>query len=166
MGVATKAWRLRCSSASLTCSARAASARACSAKRACVPADRSSALLNILAPLDVLTPERTDQRAAQCHLARVRWMAKIRPVPTAIERGCCCETRALWHLTFRVHSVNVPVTGAFRLGGRMKRLVEFPLDQGGSVLIEVDEPPDGHDLAAQRAALVKVKFVQGSVDFH
>jgi hypothetical protein len=25
----------------------------------------------------------------------------------------------------------------------MKRLVEFPLDQGGSVLIEVDEPPAG-----------------------
>lgn len=25
----------------------------------------------------------------------------------------------------------------------MKRLVEFPLDQGGSVLVEVDEPPAG-----------------------
>jgi hypothetical protein len=25
----------------------------------------------------------------------------------------------------------------------MKRLVEFPLDQGGSVLVEVDDPPDG-----------------------
>jgi hypothetical protein len=25
----------------------------------------------------------------------------------------------------------------------MKRLVEFPLDEGGSVLIEVDEPPAG-----------------------
>ncbi len=25
----------------------------------------------------------------------------------------------------------------------MKRLVEFPLDQGGSVLIETDEPPTG-----------------------
>lgn len=25
----------------------------------------------------------------------------------------------------------------------MKRLVEFPLDQGGSVLVEIDEPPVG-----------------------
>jgi len=25
----------------------------------------------------------------------------------------------------------------------MKRLVEFPLDEGGSVLVEVDEPPPG-----------------------
>jgi hypothetical protein len=25
----------------------------------------------------------------------------------------------------------------------VKRLVEFPLDQGGNVLVEVDEPPDG-----------------------
>jgi len=29
------------------------------------------------------------------------------------------------------------------VGGLMKRLVEFPLDQGGSVLIETDEPPAG-----------------------
>jgi Trypsin-co-occurring domain 1 len=27
--------------------------------------------------------------------------------------------------------------------GLMKRLVEFELDQGGSVLVQVDEPPDG-----------------------
>ena len=25
----------------------------------------------------------------------------------------------------------------------MERLVEFPLEQGGSVLVEIDEPPDG-----------------------
>jgi hypothetical protein len=29
------------------------------------------------------------------------------------------------------------------IGGLMKRLVEFPLDQGGSVLVEVDEPSAG-----------------------
>jgi len=40
----------------------------------------------------------------------------------------------------------------------MKRLVEFPLDQGGSVLIEVDEPPAGptmRGLGKDRAALVE-----------
>jgi hypothetical protein len=29
------------------------------------------------------------------------------------------------------------------LGGVMKRLVQFPLDQGGSVLVEIDEPSVG-----------------------
>jgi Trypsin-co-occurring domain 1 len=28
-------------------------------------------------------------------------------------------------------------------GGLVKRLVEFPLEQGGSVLVETDEPPAG-----------------------
>ncbi len=39
----------------------------------------------------------------------------------------------------------------------MKRLVEFPLDQGGSVLIEIDEPPAGptmRGLGKDRSALV------------
>ena len=40
----------------------------------------------------------------------------------------------------------------------MKRLVEFPLDQGGSVLVEVDEPPAGPvtrgGLVKDRSALV------------
>ncbi len=40
----------------------------------------------------------------------------------------------------------------------MKRLVEFPLDQGGSVLIEVDEPMTGptvRGLGKDRSALVE-----------
>jgi hypothetical protein len=40
----------------------------------------------------------------------------------------------------------------------MKRLVEFPLDQGGSVLIEVDEPPGGptvRGLGKDRPAVVE-----------
>lgn len=40
----------------------------------------------------------------------------------------------------------------------MKRLVEFPLDQGGSVLIEVDEPPVGlpmRGLGKDRSALIE-----------
>jgi hypothetical protein len=40
----------------------------------------------------------------------------------------------------------------------MKRLVEFSLDQGGSVLIEVEEPPAGsvtRGLGKDRAALVQ-----------
>jgi NTP-dependent ternary system trypsin peptidase co-occuring protein len=40
----------------------------------------------------------------------------------------------------------------------MERLVEFPLDQGGNVLIEVDNPPAGRamrGLGKDRAALVK-----------
>ncbi len=40
----------------------------------------------------------------------------------------------------------------------MKRLVEFPLHQGGSVLIEVDEPPAGpvmRGLGNDRSALVE-----------
>jgi hypothetical protein len=40
----------------------------------------------------------------------------------------------------------------------MKRLVEFPLDEGGSVLIEVDELPAGpvtRGLGKDRAALVE-----------
>jgi hypothetical protein len=40
----------------------------------------------------------------------------------------------------------------------MKRLVEFPLDQGGSVLIEVEEPPAGpvtRGIGRDRAAVVE-----------
>ena len=40
----------------------------------------------------------------------------------------------------------------------MKRLVEFPLDEGGSVLVEVDEPPAGpvtRGLGKDRSALVE-----------
>jgi hypothetical protein len=40
----------------------------------------------------------------------------------------------------------------------MKRLVEYPLDQGGSVLIEVEEPPAGpvtRGLGKDRAVLVQ-----------
>jgi len=40
----------------------------------------------------------------------------------------------------------------------MKRLVEFPLDEGGSVLVEVDEPPGGpvmRGLGKDRPALVE-----------
>ena len=40
----------------------------------------------------------------------------------------------------------------------MKRLVEFPLDQGGSVLIEVEEPPAGpvtRGIGKDRTALVE-----------
>jgi hypothetical protein len=33
--------------------------------------------------------------------------------------------------------------GAFSLGDLMKRLVEFPLDHDGSLLVEVDEPAAG-----------------------
>ena len=44
-------------------------------------------------------------------------------------------------LTLGLQGVNVPVTGV--LVGLVKRLVEFPLEQGGSVLVEVDEPPAG-----------------------
>ena len=44
------------------------------------------------------------------------------------------------------------------MGGLIKRLVEFPLDQGGSVLIEVDEPPAGptmRGLGKDRSTLVE-----------
>ena len=40
----------------------------------------------------------------------------------------------------------------------MKRLAEFPLDEGGSVLVEVDEPPGGpvtRGLRKDRSALVE-----------
>jgi hypothetical protein len=40
----------------------------------------------------------------------------------------------------------------------VKRLIEFPLDQGGSVLVEVDEPPGGpvtRGLGKDRSALVQ-----------
>jgi hypothetical protein len=39
----------------------------------------------------------------------------------------------------------------------VKRLVEFPLDQGGSILVEVDEPPAGpvtRGLGKDRSAVV------------
>jgi hypothetical protein len=44
------------------------------------------------------------------------------------------------------------------VGARMKRLVEFPLDQGGSVLIEVEELPAGpvvRGIGKDRTALVE-----------
>ena len=40
----------------------------------------------------------------------------------------------------------------------MKRLVEFPLEQGGSILVEIDEPPGGsvmRGLGKDRSALVE-----------
>lgn len=40
----------------------------------------------------------------------------------------------------------------------MKRLVEFPLDQGGSVLVEIDEPPVGpttRGLGRDRSSVVE-----------
>ena len=40
----------------------------------------------------------------------------------------------------------------------MKRLVEFPLDQGGSIVVEVDEPPAGavtRGLGKDRSSLVE-----------
>ena len=40
----------------------------------------------------------------------------------------------------------------------MKHLVEFPLDQGGSVLVEIDEPPVGptmRGLGKDRSGLVE-----------
>lgn len=40
----------------------------------------------------------------------------------------------------------------------MKRLVEFPLDQGGSILVQIDEPADGpvtRGLGKDRSALVE-----------
>jgi hypothetical protein len=40
-----------------------------------------------------------------------------------------------------LRGINVRVSTV--LGGLMKRLVEFQLDQGGSVLVEVDEPSAG-----------------------
>ena len=44
------------------------------------------------------------------------------------------------------------------VGGVMKRLVEFQLDQGGSVLVEVDEPSGGpvvRGIGKDRSALVE-----------
>src|SRR6516165_670783 len=43
-------------------------------------------------------------------------------------------------------------------GGAVKRLVSFQLDQGGSVLVEVDEPPSGpvmRGIGKDRSALVE-----------
>ena len=48
-----------------------------------------------------------------------------------------------WLLTFALQSVNVPVTGVLLGRDVMKRLVEFPLEHGGSVVVEIDGPPDG-----------------------
>lgn len=44
------------------------------------------------------------------------------------------------------------------MGGAVKRLVEFPLDQGGSVLVEVDEPthsPVTRGLGGDNSSLVQ-----------
>lgn len=51
------------------------------------------------------------------------------------ESDCC------WPLTSGLPSGSVPVIGVS--GDLMKRLVEFSLDEGGSVLVEVDEPSAG-----------------------
>src|SRR5260370_25398649 len=37
-----------------------------------------------------------------------------------------------------------------RNGGEMKRLVEFPLEEGGSIVVEVDEPETGGTVRAGR----------------
>jgi hypothetical protein len=50
---------------------------------------------------------------------------------------------ATWLLTMWLHGVNVPMGKVICRGDPVKRLVEFPLDQGGSVLIEVDGPLEG-----------------------
>lgn len=52
--------------------------------------------------------------------------------------------------------MSVPVGTVF--GGLMKHLVEFPLDQGGSVLIETDEPiagPTTRGFGKDRSTLVE-----------
>ena len=44
------------------------------------------------------------------------------------------------------------------MGDLVKRVVEFPLDQGGSVLVEIDEPPTGpvtRGLGKDRSSLVE-----------
>jgi hypothetical protein len=45
-------------------------------------------------------------------------------------------------LTIELPSGSVPVTRSL-LGDLMKCLVEFPLGRGDSLLVEVDEPPEG-----------------------
>jgi Trypsin-co-occurring domain 1 len=60
-------------------------------------------------------------------------------------------------LTFGRQGVSVPVAGCF-LGEIVKRLVEFPVEQGGSVLIEIEEPlagPVTRGLGKDRPALVE-----------
>src|SRR5260221_1400666 len=37
-----------------------------------------------------------------------------------------------------------------RNGGEMKRLVEFPLEEGGSIIVEIDEPETGGTVRAGR----------------
>jgi hypothetical protein len=39
---------------------------------------------------------------------------------------------------------------AARNGGEMKRLVEFPLEEGGSIVVEIDEPEMGGTVRAGR----------------
>jgi Trypsin-co-occurring domain 1 len=46
-------------------------------------------------------------------------------------------------LTDGLLRANVCVTARFQAGGLVKRLVEFPLEHGGSVLVETDETPAG-----------------------
>jgi len=61
-------------------------------------------------------------------------------------------------LTTGPSNVGVPVGKMFCLGDPMKRLVEFPLDQGGSVLVEIDEPvagPTMRGLGKDSSALVE-----------
>lgn len=61
-------------------------------------------------------------------------------------------------LTIRLHGVNVPMGDECYWGAAMKRLVQFRLDQGGSVVVEVDEPPDGpvtRGLGKDRSTLVE-----------
>jgi hypothetical protein len=48
--------------------------------------------------------------------------------------------------------------GTVLAGGLMKRLVEFPLDEGGNVLVEIDEPtgaPVMRGLGKDRSALIE-----------
>jgi len=60
-------------------------------------------------------------------------------------------------LTFGLCSVSVPVKTVLA-GGVVKRLAEFPLEQGGSVLVEIDEGPAGavmRGLGKDRPALAE-----------
>jgi hypothetical protein len=69
--------------------------------------------------------------------------------------GTITAWRASW-----LQDCGAPAGRRVKCPGRelMKRLVEFELDQGGSVLVEVDEPPDGpvmRGLSKDRSALVE-----------
>src|SRR2546430_2798797 len=42
-----------------------------------------------------------------------------------------------------------------RNGGEMKRLVEFPLEEGGSIVVEIDEPETGGTVRAGREETIE-----------